>query len=213
MENRGSAVSLVFWAALLAGFGYLFVVVTGMQGPAAIAWKGAGVALLALWCGLNARSGDGWRVTAVMALGALGDLLLETHGLVAGAVAFALGHVVAIWLYVRNRRPTLSASQSALAAVVAVSTPLIAWGLTGAIDAASYALLLGIMAGMAWTSRFPRFRTGIGAMMFVASDLLIFARMGVLAGAAWASIAIWLLYFGGQVMIALGVVKTLRGNA
>ena len=37
---------------------------------------------------------------------------------------------------------------------------------------------VAIMAATAWVSRFPRYRTGIGAMAFLASDLLIFAGGG-----------------------------------
>jgi len=43
---------------------------------------------------------------------------------------------------------------------------------------AVYSLGLALMAATAWTSRFPRFRVGIGAVMFLVSDLLIFGRMG-----------------------------------
>ena len=78
--------------------------------------------------------------------------------------------------------------------------------------AALYALFLGVMASCAWISRFPRYRTGIGALMFVASDLLIFARMGPFAGMAWVSPAIWGLYFGGQALIAIGVMRTLQST-
>jgi uncharacterized membrane protein YhhN len=47
-------------------------------------------------------------LVAVMAFGALGDVLLETSGMTVGALAFLAGHVVAIVLYLRNRRPRLS---------------------------------------------------------------------------------------------------------
>jgi hypothetical protein len=60
------------------------------------------------------------------------------------------------------------------------------------------------MAACAWNSNFPRYRVGLGAMAFVASDLLIFARAGALAEAGWVSLAIWVLYYGGVLMIATG---------
>ena len=41
----------------------------------------------------------GWLIAAVLALGALGDVLLDAIGLEKGAIAFALGHMLAIWLY------------------------------------------------------------------------------------------------------------------
>ena len=76
-----------------------------------------------------------------------------------------------------------------------------------------YTAFVASMAAAAWISRFPRYRTGIGAMMFLASDLLIFATMGPLAGTAWAGFAVWALYFAGQFLIVLGVTRTLAGNA
>ena len=45
-----------------------------------------------------------------MALGAAGDVLLGAAGFVVGGGAFLLGHLAAIWLYLRNRRPDLSRS-------------------------------------------------------------------------------------------------------
>ena len=72
-----------------------------------------------------------------------------------------------------------------------------------------YATALGIMAATAWTSRFPRYRTGLGAMLFLASDVLIFSRAGPLAGSIVPTLLIWPLYFAGQAMIASGVAGTL----
>lgn len=197
---------LVRLAALVAGVSYLWVVASGLAGPPAIAWKGSGVALLAVYAALARQ----WPIALVMALGAAGDVLLETHGLMVGAIAFALGHVVAIWVYWTNRRAQTSGSQRGLAIATLVLTPLVSFALTGQPDVAFYGLLLGAMAATAWVSRFGRYSVGIGAMAFVASDLLIFARMEALAGQAWVSFAIWLLYFGGQYLIATGVVG-LRG--
>ena len=201
----------VMAAALVAGLSYVAVWGAGFGPDVMTVWKGAGVALLALWAALHARDRDGWLVTAVMAFGAGGDVLLETAGLQAGAAAFAIGHIIAIILYARNRRVALSPSQKMLALLVVPAVAFTAWTLPSdrseAIGIAGYAALLSIMAAMAWTSAFSRFRTGIGAMMFVASDLLIFARMGPIADTLTIGIAVWLLYFIGQVLIVRGVVE------
>jgi len=45
--------------------------------------------------------------------------------------------------------------------------------------------------------------------MFVASDLLIFAKLGPLAASSVPHLLIWPLYFGGQALIAWGAVTTL----
>ena len=66
------------------------------------------------------------------------------------------------------------------------------------------------MAAAAWTSSFPRYRVGIGALLFVVSDLLIFARMGAWQD-HWAPHAfIWPLYYIGQLLITVGVITTVR---
>ncbi|MEP6786340.1 MAG: lysoplasmalogenase family protein [Sphingomonadales bacterium] len=203
----------IFWAAIIAGITYFFARSTGVTGAALAAWKGAGVGLLALWCAMQAKSFDGWLLAAVMAFGALGDVLLETSGLTTGAVAFVAGHVIAMLLYFRNWRPRLTFSQRLLAALVVPLSVFIATTMVAPKDMVPIAIYTFFVAGMAasaWTSRFPRYRVGIGAMMFLVSDLLIFARMGPLAGSALPSLLIWPLYFAGQVLIASGVVRTLR---
>jgi len=206
-------VRALWWAAVVAGASYCLAAWCGWSGPGVIAWKGAGVALLALSAASRAASADGWLIAAVMALGAAGDVLLDAVGVTAGAAAFLAGHVVAIVLYLRNRRAALAPSQRVLGLLVAPLTVAIAVAFTlrsgQAPTVAIYAAALGVMAAAAWTSRFPRYRVGLGAMLFVASDLLIFARAGPLAGSFVPTLLVWPLYFAGQALIASGVVGTL----
>ena len=209
MDIREILAPWVFRAAVVIGLSYPAIWGLGFGSEVMTIWKGAGVALLALWAAMLARDQDGWLLAAVMAFGATGDVLLEIISLDAGAAAFAAGHGVAIWLYARNRRPVLTKSQLLLALLIVPATVITAYLLPAdrdaAIGIAIYAAILSIMAAMAWTSRFPRYRTGIGAMLFVASDLLIFARIGPIADTVTLGIAIWLLYFIGQWMIVIGV--------
>jgi uncharacterized membrane protein YhhN len=201
----------IFAGALVAGVSFYFAHWLGITGPLWVAWKGAGVALLAVWCAMQARSRDGWLLTAVMAFGALGDVLLEWR-LEAGAAAFMVGHSAALWLYAANQRALPSSSQRALHLCLIIGTPLCAWFLARDSVVIVYSTLLGLMAAYAWISRFPRYRTGIGAVLFVASDLLIFAKLGPLSASPVPGLLIWPLYFGGQVLIALGVTQTLAKN-
>ena len=205
---QGSLAQGVLIAALVAGCSYLFGMNADLNPSLMLAWKGAGVWLLAIYAGLLARKNDGWLIAFVMGMGALGDVLLERN-ITVGAGAFLVGHVAAIYLYLTNRRRVLTASQRWLAIVAVPATLLIAWSLTRSGPILIYTLFLAMMAASAWISRFPRYWTGIGAMLFVVSDLLIFARMGIWEGVGWLSPAIWLLYFGGQVLIVLGVTRTL----
>jgi uncharacterized membrane protein YhhN len=202
-------------AALIAGLSYPLGWHAALSVTESQMWKGAGVALLALWAAAKARDTDGWLIAAVMALGALGDVLLELSQ-IGGALAFLAGHLVAILLYLRNRRERPSASQRLLAILVIPLGTAIAFLLptdrAAAPAIAVYALGLTAMVAAAWTSRFPRYRVGLGAVMFMVSDLLIFARLGPLAGVAGVGLAIWLLYFVGQAMVATGVVGALAGR-
>lgn len=212
MKQSGSLARLILIAAVMAGVSYLYVVGTELTGPPATLWKGTGVGLLALYAVFQARSTDGWLIAIVMAFGALGDVLLDAVGMKAGAVAFILGHIAAIILYLRNRRNNLAFSQKWLATMVLPLGVLIAIWSVPFEDRPMIGIYTGFVAAMAaaaWISRFPRYRTGIGAMMFLASDLLIFARMGPLEGAAWVGFGIWALYFVGQLLITLGVTGTL----
>jgi uncharacterized membrane protein YhhN len=204
-------------ASLAFGLTYPLSWQFAVPGLLAIAWKMAGVGLLTGYALRKHRTGEFLLLAAVMAFWALGDGLLELD-MIWGAIAFAVGHVVAITLFLRHRRVHPLFSQKLLAVAVFVLAPVIAWHLPAdramGMQAAGYTLFVAAMAGMAWNSNFPRYRVGIGAMAFVASDLLIFARMGPLAEAGWVGFAIWLLYYGGVLMITTGVVTTLmkRGH-
>lgn len=209
--------ALVLAAALVAGVSYLVSDSLTLPPFAAIAWKGAGVGLLALYAGLMAKSLDGWSITVVMAFGASGDVLLETHGLTVGALAFLAGHGVAIYLYLRHRRRGARFAEVAFLAIGVMGTVALAASLpsdrASAPGIALYALGLSTMAAAAWMSRFPRHRVALGAMMFVISDLLIFARAGPAAGMVWIGPAIWTLYFGGQALVRAGVSAALAQRA
>ena len=198
-------------ASLIAGISYYLVAGSDVPGPYQIAWKGAGVGLLAVWALMRRRSSDARQIGAVLVLGALGDMAIEVS-MVAGAGAFLLGHLLAIRLYLRHPRAATSLSQRLAAAALVVLTPLLAWQLSGSLAAAVYAVGLGGMAGTAWLSNFPRYRVGLGAVLFVASDLLIFARLGVLADSAVPGLLIWPLYYFGQFLICVGVIGAFRAR-
>jgi uncharacterized membrane protein YhhN len=206
--------SVVLVAALVAGTSYVISWSLPLSLAAHVTWKGAGVALLALYAALSARNLDGWLISLALALGALGDVLLDALGTISGALTFLAGDVVAIGLYLRNRRDTPTLGQSLLAlslvpAVIAVASSLAAnpWRATYVFI---YGLGVALMAATAWTSRFPQDRTGIGALMVVGANILLFARFGPLPHAPGINLAIWILYFGGQTLICLGVTRTLR---
>jgi hypothetical protein len=180
-------------------------------------WKMAAVGLLVPFALRRHHRGEFILLAIMLAFYALGDGLIELS-MVAGALAFAVGHAVAMLIYFRHRRVKPAFSQKLLAATIFLATPVIAYFLPPTQDegfqVATYSVILAATAAMAWSSNFPRYRVGLGAILFVVSDLLIFAELGPLAQSTMTGIAIWYLYYFGVLMITVGVAQTLvkRGH-
>ena len=188
--------------------------------PLHMAFKGAPVAVLA-WYGLEQSTSVTRPIGVILAFGALGDVLIELD-LTTGALAFLCGHFFACWFYIQNRRP-LNWTNGLVGALIAATIPaLVSLVLPEETSVLAYACGLGAMAGCAWCSRFRRDRVALGALLFAVSDILLFARMGVLTGNglpnalhaidlqsvnAVAGKLVWPLYFGGQVLIVYGVIN------
>lgn len=200
-------------ASWVAAVSYYILVGANFPGAALILLKGASVGALALYACLRHPHRDGYLLALVMGLAAIGDMAMELDFRLGGAIFFA-SHLAAMVLYLRNRREHLAFSQKAFAGSLFVLTPLIAWLLTsgtgGAPMVALYALALGAMAALAWTSNFPRYRVGFGAVLFVISDLLIFARMDLMPTSVIPDLFVWPTYYIGQFLIATGVIQSLR---
>ena len=205
--------------SLIFGISYFFLFVLNqpnLPDPLKIAWKGAGVAFLAVYALRRVKSFEGKLIAAVMAFGSLGDMLIELD-MIWGAGGFIVGHCIAITLYLRHRPPSLSFSQKTLAIILIPSTIFISWALpydrNEALGLAAYSAFLAIMAALAWTSSFPRYRVGVGALLFILSDLFIFSRLGFLQDSVIPDWVIWPTYYAAQFLIATGVVQTLRKQA
>jgi uncharacterized membrane protein YhhN len=108
----------------------------------------------------------------------------------------------------------LKGADSWIAGVLVVATPVAAWLLPADRSVATmvglYALALGAMAASAWASTFPRAQVGAGAVLFVVSDLLIFAGMGPLMGSDLPEYLVWPVYYLGMLLITTGVLTGLH---
>lgn len=199
--------------SLIFAISYYFVAGSAIPELYQMLWKGAGVGFLAVYAFVRVRTFDGKLIGGVMLFGALGDMAIM-FDLTLGALAFLVGHVIAIFIYTRHRRENVTFSQKLLAILLVPITVFIAWSLPfdrgEALGVAAYSLFLAVMAAMAWTSSFPRYRVGLGAILFVISDLLIFSGMGFLQASSIPDWTIWPTYYAGQFLIAIGVVRTLR---
>lgn len=201
---------LASMVAALAFYGLRFSTVPEMW---LIPVKGAAVGLLALYAFVRHGGPDARILGGAFVLAALGDMAIEADT-AAGALFFVGFHAAAIALFLRHPREERTASQKAAAAAMLVLTPAIFWLLPAdradAMLAALYGVALGGMAACAWLSAFSRYRVGVGALLFLVSDLLIVAQLGPLMGEPIAQWLIWPLYYLGQLMICIGVVQRLR---
>lgn len=199
-------------ASVTAAVAYYFLADNPLGEIWLIALKGASVGLLAAYALRRAGGGlDRIIFVLALALSAAGDMVLELD-FSAGGALFLASHGVAVAFYLRQRRSATTLSQKMLAGALLTATPLVSYLLSQRADIALYSAALGAMAAAAWMSRFPRYRVGTGAVLFILTDWLIFARFGPLNLEPLPTYLIWPLYYAGQLMIATGVVQTLRGE-
>lgn len=171
--------------------------------------KGVPLALLAIYALNRHPSVDAKMLACVMALGSLGDMGVELDWLW-GGLAFFVSHMLAISLFLRHRRETLAFSQKLLIFALLGATPVLSWLLSGEIQIGLYGIALGGMAAAAWASAYTRYRVGAGAVLFVISDLMIFARMGGRIEPAMPDLLVWSIYYLGQFLICTGIIQALR---
>jgi hypothetical protein len=174
--------------------------------------KGAAVGLLAVYAYVRHSSPDARLLTWALGAAALADMAYQ-FDIKISALLFFLFHVLSLGVFLKHRREALKGTQSWVVGLTLILTPVIAYLLPTDRDTAwqvaLYALALGGMASGAWASSFPRYRVGSGAMLFLASDMLIFAEMGPLRGHFLPEYMVWPLYYLGMFLICTGVIQTL----
>ena len=197
-------------ASLASALAFYFLTDGQFEGIVRTLLKGGACAFLAIYAWQRHRSLEAKLIALYLALCSLADMALEMWFEVGGALFFA-AHLAGIALYLKCRRHHTEASQKLLAAILLIATPITCWLLSGQPAIGLYGVALGGMAASAWLSRFPRYRVGTGAVLFVVSDFLIFARLGGSLQDV-ANVLVWPVYFVAQFMIGTGVVRTLRGE-
>lgn len=202
-------------ASLLLGIGYVFIERSGWLGGFGILWKGACVGLLIPYALRWKAVCDRPLLAAMLGLYALADMLLEID-LEWGAFLFICGHMAAIAYFWRQRRDRPAPSQRLLALAIPLASLTIGFFLlTSPVTEPAplvYIFFVSTMAGMAWRSRFPRYRTGVGALLFLLSDMVLLAREGGLMPDAIAIWLIWPLYYAGVFMMTTGIVQRSRAT-
>lgn len=184
-----------------------------------IVLKGLGVSALAVAAFINTGKGFRW-LAAIMAAGALGDILLEVPGaFFIGAGSFALGHCLAIGFYGSNRRAGLGPLPRIAAALLilyGLAMPTLVTPAGTPVGAETlYAVLLCGMTAAMLLSRFAWPLGATGALLFVLSDTFLIMRLGgtLVGGATVHGLIVWYSYYLGQLLIFLGVARGLRAGA
>lgn len=199
---------LGYWLSALARSGIAFPPLANLPASVLIPWKGACTLGLALSLVAASRARPIRLLALALAISAVADMVLVTKAMVAAGLLFSVSHLIAITVFWRNRAKPITPLRRA----VAVAVPLVSFGLSlAAIHStnvplvfAFYPLLSGIMAATAILSRFPLWLSGLGAVIFICSDVLVLAWLGMLAGDPGFGFLTWLSYFVGYAMLARG---------
>ena len=199
--------------SVVAAFAFYYLQASDLPELYLIPIKGSACAFLALYAFMRHHSRSGRLLAAAMGVAALADMGIAMDFRLGGALFFVF-HVIMIAMLARHKRGMLEGRDSLVFLILLLGTPLVSYFLpsddTLKWAVALYALALGGMAASAWASDFPRLRVGAGAVLFVISDLLIFAELGPLSGSAIPEYLVWPIYYLGQFLITVGVVTTLR---
>jgi len=157
-------------------------------------------------------------LAVALAFCAVGDAFLAgdpRRWLPFGLAAFLAGHLVYGMLFWRERGPVGAAFLVVAPMIVlAAATMLILlWRSLGKLKPAVILYVLAIVVMVSTSLLLPRFRwpAAVGAVAFMASDAILafelFKGAKLLGSPRLTAWAVWFLYFGGQAMIAWGMLR------
>jgi uncharacterized membrane protein YhhN len=205
------------WWGVAAACGLLYGLVLVQRPPSAVrtivkTTATAALAVLAYW------KGGGPLLALGLALCAIGDAFLAgdpKRWLPFGLAAFLAGHIVYVLLFWRERG-AVDATFLALAPLILAAAAVMLWRLwpsLGALRPAVIAYVAAIVAMVTLSLLLPRVRwpATAGALAFMASDAILsfqLFRQARLFGSTRLTLwAVWFLYFGGQALIAWGMLR------
>jgi uncharacterized membrane protein YhhN len=162
--------------------------------------------------------GGGPLLALALAFCAVGDAFLAgdpKRWLPFGLAAFLAGHLVYGLLFWRERGPVGAAFMTVTPMILlAAATMLVLlWRSLGRLKPAVVLYVLAIVVMVSTSLLLPRFRwpAAVGAVAFMASDAILafdlFKGTRLLGSPRLTALAVWFLYFGGQAMIAWGMLR------
>lgn len=179
--------------------------------------KGSAVGLLALYTLFRLSSFDHILLFFALIAGAVGDMQLEIQlpdNFVTGLKNFLVGHIFYIFIFWRNRLDAFEVSRSrinlaSLLWVGVTAGTIWVWPaiVEGKLHLAAYTVGILGMASAAIISRYPIKLVGTGALLFIASDVLIGADL-IFIVPEWAMWLVWPTYYLAQLLITAGILLT-----
>ena len=202
------AIGAIYMLGALARSGVAFAPLAELPKWLVVATKGVFSLSLALSVFMARNGRQSQLIAAALAISAVADVLLVTVGLVPSGIAFVAAHCLAVAAYAGTRDPDTGVALLAGAVAVPVVAVLLScWALAAggqSVGIGFFAIISGTMAAFAVLSRFPRHLNGLGAIIFVASDVLVFADIGVLHRSGAFGWLTWACYATGYALVARG---------
>ena len=172
----------------------------------------AALGLLAVYALLRHRGSDTRLLGLMLGLEGIGMALGEVYP-GAARLVLMLGWLAGLSLFLSHRVPTPDMGRRIGAGALLILTPLLCWfagDRAGESVPLFYGLALGALAGAAWMSSFPQARVGIGGVMLVFSSVIGIARGPVVGPDPASALAVWVLFYLGNLVLATGVTGELR---
>lgn len=224
--SRVDRLALLLSAALALAYG---ADVDGWLRVALTQWGTAGLKCAGIVVLATVAWSHGSRLLAAgLSLGAIGDFLLAApleEGFLAGALAFLIGHLFYIALFLRTglglggltQPPRTLAALALIGAAVVMTSLLVPRDNPMFAPLAIYTGVLTLMAIISFTLPAARWLAMAGAVLFFISDGFVAANMfhpepdPTLA--YWRSFAGWMIYWAGQAALCFGALGLHRAKS
>jgi uncharacterized membrane protein YhhN len=205
----------LIWISVLSSLFYLLTLNFQPYRGSVIA-KALAMAPLAWVCVRVLKTLDGLILGLVLLISCVGDVMLGLYRedfFIYGLIAFLVAHLFYIWLFSRNFPNLYRASAKkrlVLLLLFIYSAAMAAWLWPGLGDLRIAALVyLGVITLMCVTAMLADFMHSsivFGALLFLLSDSLI-AITKFKMPIPYSTYAIWVTYYVGQCLIALGFLR------